>query len=96
MILGKVVSSVWATRKETSLTGVKFMIVEILETLSDLEDSDKIDRRKKRKVVVAADLVGAGIGEKVLVSRGSSARQIEGLQETPVDMAIIGIIDEER
>lgn len=90
------VSSVWATRKETSLTGVKFMIVEILETLSDLEDSDKIDRRKKRKVVVAADLVGAGIGEKVLVSRGSSARQIEGLQETPVDMAIIGIIDEER
>lgn len=96
MLLGKVVSSVWSTRKESSLTGIKFMIVEILETLSDLEDGDKTDRRKKRKVVVAADLVGAGIGDKVLISRGSSARQIEELRDKPIDMTIIGIIDEER
>lgn len=95
MLLGKVVSSVWSTRKEESLTGTKFMIVEILETMDDLKMEDKKGRRKMRRVMVAADLVGAGIGEKVLVTSGSSARRAQELQNTPIDAAIIGIIDEE-
>lgn len=95
MLLGKVVSNVWSTRKEESLTGSKFMIVEILETMEELNDDHK-GRRKKLKVLVAADLVGAGIGDKVLVTRGSSARRAQQLQDMPVDAAIIGIIDEER
>lgn len=96
MLLGKVVSNVWSTRKEESLTGIKFMIVEILETLPDLEEDEKKDRRRARRVIVAADLVGAGIGEKVLVSEGSSARRIPGLQDAPVDAAVVGIIDLKR
>lgn len=95
MLLGKVVSSVWSTRKEEFLTGLKFMIVEIFECLEDLEADDR-KRRKKLKIMVAADLVGAGIGEKVLVSEGSSARRIKELENSPIDAAIIGIIDEER
>lgn len=71
------------------------MIAEILDTFSDVEEEDK-SRRKKRKIIVAADLVGAGIGEKVLISGGSSARHIEELQKTPIDAAIIGIIDEKE
>jgi len=95
LLLGKVVSNVWSTRKEESLRGTKFMIVEILETLDDLATDDNKGRRKKRKVMVAADLVGAGIGEKVLVTGGSSARRIQELENAPIDAAIIGIIDEE-
>jgi ethanolamine utilization protein EutN len=71
------------------------MITEILDTLSDVEEEDK-GRRKKHNIIVAADLVGAGIGEKVLISKGSSARRIGALQETPIDAAIIGIIDEKE
>ena len=96
MLLGKVVSNVWSTRKEESLTGIKFMIVEILETLPDLDEDEKKERRRARRVIVAADLVGAGIGEKVLVSEGSSARRISGLQDTPIDAAVVGIIDLKR
>lgn len=95
MLLGIVVSNVWSTRKEESLTGIKFMIVEILENMTDLQADDH-KRRKKLSIMVAADLVGAGIGEKVLVSEGSSARRIKELADSPIDAAIIGIIDEEK
>lgn len=96
MLLGKVVSNVWSTRKEDSLTGIKFLVVEILETLIDLEENGKKDRRRERRVIVAADLVGAGIDEKVLISEGSAARRIPSLQDAPVDAAVVGIIDQER
>lgn len=92
MLLGTVVSNVWSTRKEESLTGIKFMIVEILETFDDLK-SDK--NKGRRRVLVAADLIGAGIGDKVLVTKGSSARRTPELKDTPIDAVIVGIIDEE-
>jgi ethanolamine utilization protein EutN len=44
-------------------------------------------------VIVAVDLIGAGIGEKVLVTQGSSARRSSGLAEAPIDSIIVGIID---
>ncbi len=86
MLLGRVVDNVWSTRKDESLTGMKFMIVEIIE---GPEESGG-------RLMVAVDQIGAGIGEKVLVARGSAARQMQGLQGTPVDAAIIGIVDEDR
>ena len=46
--------------------------------------------------MVAADFIGAGIGEKVLVAAGSSARQTGGLDHVPIDAVIVGIIDEEK
>lgn len=84
MKIGKVINNVWATRKYPALTGIKLMIVEIME-----------HNKKANSIIVAADLIGAGIGEKVLVTEGSSARQMNGLNHLPIDAVIVGIIDEE-
>ena len=84
MIIGDVVGNVWATRKSDSLTGLKLMIVRRLDVFSNEE----------KESFVAADLVGAGIGERVLVATGSAARQSTELENALVDASIIGIIDE--
>ncbi|MBQ2284044.1 MAG: EutN/CcmL family microcompartment protein [Clostridia bacterium] len=81
MLIGKVVGSVVATRKNDNLVGNKFMVVELL---TDMGDTKKI---------VAIDNIGAGIGEIVLVAIGSAARIGCGVQSTPVDAAIVGIVD---
>jgi ethanolamine utilization protein EutN len=86
MKIGKVISNIWATRKDESLVGVKLMIVQLLDRPGS----------GKGAIIVAADLIGAGIGEKVLVTEGSSARQMGGLGSSPIDANIVGIIDEEK
>lgn len=73
-----VIGHIWATKKEPSLNGLKFMVVK------DDADGERF---------VAADMVGAGIGEKVLVVNGSTARRAVGADDRPVDAAIVGIID---
>lgn len=85
MILGRVCGTVVCTRKDDSLIGLKFLIVEEL-TL----DGQKPTGRH----VVAADAVGAGASEKVLVVSGSSARLTETTQKKPVDAAINAIVDD--
>lgn len=82
MIICKVVGHVWATKKEERLNGLKLMVVQ--------EDSPD---KKKKDIYVAADTVGAGIGEQVLVVSGSTARKAFGREDVPADMAIVGIID---
>lgn len=82
MIIGKVVGSVVSTRKNDNLVGSKFMIVEPIPSL-------KVDNR-----IVAIDKIGAGIGELVLVAQGSAARIGCDMEKSPVDAAIVGIIDE--
>ena len=82
MIVGKVVGSVVSTRKNENLIGSKFMVVEPLAQLGDPD-----------KKIVAVDNVGAGIGETVLVALGSAARIGCNMSESPVDAAIVGIVD---
>ncbi len=82
MLICRVIGNVWATKKLDSLNGQKLMIVE--ETQS---------AKSRSHVFVAADTVGAGIGEDVLVVTGSTARKAAGKMEVPVDSAIVGIID---
>ncbi len=84
MIVGNVVGNVWATRKEERLKGLKLMIVRRIDSCTGAE----------LESLVAADAVGAGIGEKVIVATGSSARLAVGGQNMPVDATIVGIIDE--
>ena len=79
MIICKVVGHVWATKKEPRLEGLKLMVVQ--------------EEGTRKKTHVAADVVGAGIGEKVLVVSGSTARNVFGSREGPTDMTIVGIID---
>lgn len=82
MIIGKVTGSIVSTRKNEKLVGNKFMIVEL------------VDKAKKNtESIVAVDNIGAGIGEFVLVAQGSAARRISGSEDSPVDAAIVGIID---
>ena len=83
MIAGKVVGSIVATRKNEKLIGNKFMIVELVENMSD-----------KKQQIIAIDNIGAGIGEYVLVAQGSAARIGCNMQDAPVDAAIVGIIDD--
>jgi len=83
MILGKVVGTVWATRKDDQLVGMKLQIVREVE----------LDYTLKDRFVVAVDSVGAGVGEVVLVAQGSSARQTELTNNKPVDAVITAIVD---
>lgn len=83
MIIGKVVGSLFSTRKSEKLVGNKFMIVEPVETMKTVGER-----------VVAIDIIGAGIGEYVLVAQGSAARIGCDMADAPVDAAIVGIIDE--
>ena len=78
-----VVGHVWATKKEESLLGAKLMVV-----------CPKVGEGIKSTELVAADLVGAGIGEQVLVVTGSTARAAFSQKPVYIDAAIVGILDE--
>jgi len=83
MIIAKLIASVWATRKSDSLNGLKFMLAEIIEGTS----------AGQRLIVV--DTISAGIGDRVIVCTGSSARRMLGNDDIPVDAAVVGIIDDD-
>ncbi|MFZ5945692.1 MAG: EutN/CcmL family microcompartment protein [Bacillota bacterium] len=85
MKIGRVIDNIWATRKDEALVGVKLMIVQLLDRT----------REEEGRIIIAADIIGAGIGERVIVTEGSSARFMGNLAESPIDAIIIGIIDEE-
>ncbi len=83
MIIGKVIGTVWSTKKDENLVGAKFLIVRELD----------LDLNEKTNFVIAVDSVGAGEGEVVLVATGSSARQTNITKNKPVDAVIMAIID---
>lgn len=83
MILAEVVGTVVSTRKDSGLLGLKLLLTR--------EVDDEL--RPTGTLVVAADAVGAGLGELVLVVAGSSARLTEVTREKPVDSVIAGIVD---
>ncbi|QSX05622.1 EutN/CcmL family microcompartment protein [Sedimentibacter sp. zth1] len=83
MITAKLIDNIWATRKSDLLNGYKFMLAEIIGGITEGE----------RLVVV--DIIGAGIGDRVIVSTGSSARKMLNNDNTPVDAVVIGIIDDD-
>lgn len=83
MELGRISGTVVATQKNERLAGFKLLVVDLL----------KIDGEKTGTNLVALDTVGAGLGETVIIVRGSSARQAEGMAAVPVDATIIAIVD---
>ncbi len=82
MIIGKVIGSIVATRKNDKLVGCKLMVVEICKSMNSGNSK-----------IIAIDNVGAGIGEVVMVAQGSAARIGCNLDNSPVDAAIVGIVD---
>jgi carbon dioxide concentrating mechanism protein CcmL len=83
LLLGKVIGTVWSTRKDEKLVGAKFLIVKQLDLQNNLKDN----------FVVAVDSVGAGVGEVVLYASGSSARQTAQTKNKPIDAVIMAIVD---
>lgn len=83
MFLGKVVGTLVATQKEPSLDGLKFLVVRRLT----------VDNEEEQGYVVAADAVGAGLDEVVMVATGSSARQTTMTDRRPCDAVIMAIVD---
>jgi microcompartment protein CcmK/EutM len=83
VLLGRVAGTMVASRKEATMEGLKFLVVRHL----DVEGGDL------PSFVVAADAVGAGVGEVVLVATGSSARQTEATRDRPCDAVVMAIVD---
>ncbi len=84
MILAKVVGTVVATRKDERLVASKLLVARPLDASGQPDGN----------YLVAVDTVNAGFGDTVLIVSGSSARMAEGYKDSPIDAAIIGVIDQ--
>lgn len=84
MVLGRVIGTLVASRKEPTLEGLKLLVVRACD----------VDGNPTGAVAIAVDAVGAGLGEVVLYAAGSSARQTQATQNRPVDATIMAIVDE--
>ena len=85
MQVAKVIGNIWATRKEEKLSGLKLLLVKPLDVLDETVDKSPL---------VAADTIGAGVGETVIIVGGSSARNAAGDVSIPVDATVVGIVDD--
>ena len=83
MILAEVLGTVVSTRKDANLLSLRLLLVREVDA----------SFKPTGNHLVAADAVGAGTGELVLVAQGSSARMTEVSREKPVDAVICGIVD---
>ena len=84
MLLARIAGTVVATRKDPRLEGKKLLICQLINP----SGSDE------KGYLIAVDTVNAGFREKVLIVQGSSARMASGCKDTPVDAAIVGIVDQ--
>jgi microcompartment protein CcmK/EutM len=83
MILAKVIGTVVSTQKESSMDGLKFLLLQQIDS----------EGKPKGGIVVAADAVDAGVGEIVLYASGSSARQTKRTDNRPCDAVVMAIVD---
>lgn len=83
MITARLIGHIWATRKAESIQGSKLMLAEIL------------DGKDAGERMVVVDTMGSGIGDRVIVTTGSSARRMLEDDSLPIDAAVLGIIDKD-
>ena len=88
MQLAKVVGNIVSTQKDAHLVGCKLMIIK------KINETGAFEKYSSQSTAIAVDTVGAGIGETVVVTSGSTARFVYGNKATPMDMTIVGIVDE--
>lgn len=84
MLTAKLTGHIWSTRKAESLNGLKLMQAEIIGGGSD-----------SGKRIIVVDIISAGIGDRVIITTGTSARRMLGNDDVPVDAVVVGIIDED-
>ncbi|MGN6544908.1 MAG: EutN/CcmL family microcompartment protein [Aureliella sp.] len=90
MFVAKVTGSIISTQKVESMTGQKLLVVEPYRL--DSPGRDKLVTTGR--TFVAVDMLGAGIGDMVLISQGSSARFTPETNKLPIDTVVIGIVDQ--
>lgn len=83
MLLGRVAGTLVATDKEPTMEGLKFLVIKQID----------VDESETGGYVIAADAVGAGVGEVVMFATGSSARQTEMTRDRPCDAVVMAIVD---
>ena len=83
MFLGVVVGSLWSTKKAPSLNGLRFLVIHPLN----------LDKAPNTNVVVAADVLGAGVGEMVMCSYGRAGRIAIGNENAGIECAVSAIVD---
>ncbi|MFO0646080.1 MAG: EutN/CcmL family microcompartment protein [Polyangiales bacterium] len=83
MLICKVTGTLVATRKEPTLDGLKLLVVRPCDVKGEPTGA----------ALIAADAVGAGMGEVVLIAQGSSARQTASTKDRPVDAVVMAIVD---
>ena len=94
MITARVVGQIWSTRKEETLRGIKFLVVQPINLSFD--STGAVSQVKNYgNTIIAGDKIGAGEGDVVMVVSGSSARQSDEDTHLPIDANIVGIIDSE-
>lgn len=86
MFIAKVIGNVVATQKDDKFRGMKLLLVQPYISRDGAME-------RSGSSVVAVDSVGAGLGECVLFTQGSSARLTQATQDSPVDAVIVGIVD---
>ena len=89
MFVAKVTGSMVSTQKVAAMVGHKLMVVEPYR----IDSNDRSRLTSTGRTFVAVDTVGAGEGEFVLITQGSSARQTPETKNLPIDAVIIGIVD---
>ena len=87
MRIAKVIGNIWSTRKEESLNGLKLLVVQPINIVDGT--NDKVS-------MIAADTIGAGVGERVIIVGRSSARSAVGDMNIPVDATVVGIVDDQE
>jgi ethanolamine utilization protein EutN len=83
MFVGKVVGTLWSTKKTTNIESLRFLIIHPLN----------LNKAPNTDIVVAADVLGAGVGEYVMVAYGRAARLAVGNENCSIEAAVTGIID---
>jgi ethanolamine utilization protein EutN len=83
VFLGKVVGTVWSTKKVKNLEGLRFLIVHPFD----------LDKEPTKNVVIVADTLGAGVGEVVMCAYGRAARLAVNNEDASIEAAVVGIVD---
>jgi len=83
MFLGRVVGTVWSTKKTPDLEGIRFLVVHPYD----------LNKDPTQNIVIVADRLGAGTGEMVMCAFGKAARTAMGNQDMAIEAAVVGIVD---
>lgn len=83
MFVGTVVGQLWSTKKVKNLHSLRFLLIR----------PENLDKEPNTAIVVVADVLGAGVGEKVMIAYGRAARLAIGNEDASIEAAVVGIID---